>query len=102
VFILELLAGIIVVLAAAVVLAAVGSGLPPARPDAAEPALPSDRLLASADIPGLRFRTAVRGYRMEDVDAALAAIHAALWAAEQAAPAARRAPAGQTAPEAAE
>jgi DivIVA domain-containing protein len=85
VFVLEVVVGVIAVLGVAVLLAAVGSGLPPAPPDTRGPALPSDRLLTSADIAGLRLRTAVRGYRMEDVDAVMGAVHASLWAAEQAA-----------------
>lgn len=53
-----------------------------------DPALsPTDRPLAeplpsgpwrSADVEGLRFRVGLRGYRMEDVDAALAALAAEL------------------------
>jgi DivIVA domain-containing protein len=85
VFVLEVVVGVVVVLGVAVLLAAVGGGLPAAPPDTAGPMFPSDRLLTSADIAGLRLRTAVRGYRMEDVDAVLGAVHASLWAAEQAA-----------------
>jgi DivIVA domain-containing protein len=82
VFVVEVVLGVIAVLAVALLLAAVGAGLPPARPDSDDPALPTDRLLTSQDVATLRFRTAVRGYRMEDVDAAMAAVHAALWVAE--------------------
>jgi DivIVA domain-containing protein len=85
VFVLEVVVGAIVVLGVAVLLAAAGSGLPAAPPDSPGPALPSDRLLSSTDIAGLRLRTALRGYRMEDVDAVLSAVHASLWAAEHAA-----------------
>ena len=81
-FVVEVVLGVIAVLALAVLLAAVGGGLPPSRADTDDLALPADRLLTSDDIATLRFRTAVRGYRMEDVDAAMAAVHAALWAAE--------------------
>ena len=84
-FILEVTLGGFAVLALALLLAAVGGGLPPARPDTNDPVLPTGRLLTSDDIATLRFRTAVRGYRMEDVDAAMAAVHAALWSAERAA-----------------
>jgi len=103
VFVVEVVLGAIAVLAAALMLSAVGGGLPPARPDTNDPALPTDRLLTSDDIATLRFRTTVRGYRMEDVDAAMAAVHAALWSAERSAeqPAAG-APAAETASEAAE
>jgi DivIVA domain-containing protein len=83
VFIVEVVLGVIAVLAAAFLLAAVGGGLPPARPDTNDPGLPTDRLLTSEDIATLRFRTAIRGYRMEDVDAAMAAVHASLWSTER-------------------
>jgi DivIVA domain-containing protein len=89
VFVVEVVVGVIVVLGVAVLLAAVGSGLPAAPPDSRGPVLPVDRLLTSADIGGLRLRTAVRGYRMEDVDAVMSAVHASLWAAEQAVAAAQ-------------
>jgi DivIVA domain-containing protein len=82
-FIVEVVLGVIVVLTVALLLAAAGGGLPSARPDTNDPVLPADRLLTSADIPSLRLRTAVRGYRMEDVDAVMGAVHASLWAAEQ-------------------
>ena len=81
-FVVEVVLGVIAVIVVALVLAAVGGGLPPVRPDTDEPVLPEDRLMTSDDIATMRFRTAVRGYRMEDVDAAMAALHAALWAAE--------------------
>ncbi|MDQ1698410.1 MAG: hypothetical protein QOG34_273 [Frankiaceae bacterium] len=82
-FVVEVVLGVLAVLAVALLLAAVDTGLPPAHPDTNDPVLPSDRLLTSSDVATLRFRTAIRGYRMEDVDAAMAAMHAALWAAEQ-------------------
>ena len=82
-FFVEVVLGVIVVLALALLLSMAGGGLPPAHPDTDDPPLPTDRLLTSADFATLRFRTAVHGYRMEDVDAAMAAAHAALWAAEQ-------------------
>jgi DivIVA domain-containing protein len=83
VFVVEVVLGVIAVLVLAVLLASVGGGLPPSPPDTDDPPLPADRLMTSEDIATLRFRTAARGYRMEDVDAAMAAVHAALWAAEQ-------------------
>lgn len=83
-FYVEVFLGVIVVLVLALLLAAVGGGgLPPAPPDTDDPPLPTDRLLTSADLATLRFRTAALGYRTEDVDAAMAAVHAALWAGEQ-------------------
>jgi DivIVA domain-containing protein len=88
VFVLEVLLGVVVVLGVALLLASVGGGLPAAEPDAADPALPTDRVLTSDDIPRLRFRLALRGYRMEDVDSALDAVHRSLAEAEQRAAAA--------------
>lgn len=82
-FFVEVVFGVIAVLALALLLAAVGGGLPSAPPDTDDPALPPHRLLTSADFATMRFRTAVYGYRMEDVDAAMAALHAALVATEQ-------------------
>jgi DivIVA domain-containing protein len=41
-----------------------------------------DRVLTADDIGGLRFRTGLRGYRMEDVDAALERIAASMRTAE--------------------
>jgi DivIVA domain-containing protein len=49
--------------------------------DAPDPGLP-DRPLRSDDVPGLRFRTGLRGYRMSDVDTAMERLQAALRAAE--------------------
>jgi len=51
--------------------------------DAADRGLPNDRLLRSDDIPRLRLRVGLRGYRMSDVDAALDAAQRALAAAEE-------------------
>jgi DivIVA domain-containing protein len=42
-----------------------------------------DRPLTADDIAGLRFRTGLRGYRMEDVDAALDRLAEALRAAQR-------------------
>jgi DivIVA domain-containing protein len=46
-------------------------GLGPAEPDGRAVPLPAGRPLAEADIAALRFDTALRGYRMAQVDAAL-------------------------------
>ena len=46
-------------------------GLAPAEPDGRAVPLPAGRPLAEADIAALRFDTALRGYRMAQVDAAL-------------------------------
>ena len=88
-FVIEVVLGVIVVLVAAVALAAVGGGgLTPAGPDTDEPVVPTDRPLTSDDLARVRFRTAVRGYRMEDVDAAMASVYATLRSAEAGAEAA--------------
>ncbi|MFF8030167.1 MULTISPECIES: DivIVA domain-containing protein [unclassified Streptomyces] len=63
------------VVVAAVTLAVVGGGdngpLPEAAPEHLWDALPPDRPVSRADVDGLRFPLAVRGYRMADVDDAL-------------------------------
>jgi DivIVA domain-containing protein len=41
-----------------------------------------DRMLTPDDVGNLRFRTGLRGYRMEDVDAALAKIAEAMRTAQ--------------------
>src|SRR2546429_1148083 len=46
-------------------------GLQPAEPDGRATPLPAARPLTEADLGGLRFDTAPRGYRMAQVDAAL-------------------------------
>jgi DivIVA domain-containing protein len=47
------------------------SGLTPVEPDGKAVPLPSDRPLAEDDILGTKFDTALRGYRMSQVDQAL-------------------------------
>jgi DivIVA domain-containing protein len=47
-------------------------GLAAAPPDGAWSPLPEGRALTGVDVRGLRFDTAVRGYRMAQVDSALA------------------------------
>ncbi|MFF5154919.1 DivIVA domain-containing protein [Streptomyces sp. NPDC000348] len=70
------------VVVAAVTLAVVGGGdsapLPEAAPEHLRDALPPDRPLSRADVDGLRFPLAVRGYRMADVDDALGRLGAEL------------------------
>lgn len=46
-------------------------GLAPAEPDGRSRPLPTDRPLSETDMEAVRFDTAVRGYRMEQVDRAL-------------------------------
>ncbi|HWB66363.1 MAG TPA: DivIVA domain-containing protein [Mycobacteriales bacterium] len=48
-----------------------GGGLEPESVDHADLGLPDDGPLDADDVPRLRFRIGWRGYRMEDVDAAL-------------------------------
>src|SRR5690348_4172480 len=83
--VLEVIGGVVVLVGLAVLLAGRSDPFPDEPVDRADPGLPGDRPLRSSDIPRLRFRVALRGYRMEDVDAALEAARAALQAAEQAA-----------------
>jgi DivIVA domain-containing protein len=78
---------VIVALVGAVVVVAVGRGAPMSevyddRPDAT---VPAGRPLTSDDLRDVRFSTAVRGYRMDEVDALLARVRADLIARESAA-----------------
>ncbi|GAA3156545.1 DivIVA domain-containing protein [Streptomyces virens] len=70
------------VVVAAVTLAVVGGGdrgpLPEAAPEHLWDSLPPDRPVGRADVDGLRFPLAVRGYRMADVDDALGRLGAEL------------------------
>ncbi|MEZ3177674.1 DivIVA domain-containing protein [Streptomyces pimonensis] len=70
------------VVVAAVTLAVVGGGdngpLPEAVPERLRDTLPPDRPVNRADVDGLRFPLAVRGYRMADVDDALGRLGAEL------------------------
>jgi DivIVA domain-containing protein len=68
--ILLVLLGVAILVAVALVLAFNEDGLQDDPPDYGDLGLP-DRLLDADDIPRLRFRIGLRGYRMEDVDAAL-------------------------------
>lgn len=71
------LVGIALLLGVALVLSMYDGGLSEVTIDHGDLGLP-DRPLTVADLPGLRFRTGVRGYRMEDVDAAIARLGEAL------------------------
>ncbi|MFI2430789.1 DivIVA domain-containing protein [Streptomyces sp. NPDC018693] len=71
------------VVVAAVTLAVVGGGegtgpLPEAAPQRLHDPLPYDRPVSRADVDALRFPLAARGYRMADVDDALARLAAEL------------------------
>lgn len=72
----------LVVVVAAVTLAVVGGGgsgaLPEATPERFTDPLPPDRPLRRADVDALRFPMTARGYRMADVDDALARLGAEL------------------------
>ncbi len=57
-----------------VVVAAVarGEAMQPVDPDRRDVRVPADRPLSAGDLERVRFTTALRGYRMEEVDALLA------------------------------
>jgi DivIVA domain-containing protein len=55
----------------AVLISGSDPGLAPVEPEGRAVPLPVDRPLAENDLAGIRFDTAVRGYRMAQVDAAL-------------------------------
>jgi DivIVA domain-containing protein len=76
------LVGVVLLVAFALFLAFHDDGLPEDGVDHADLGLP-DRALTAEDIPTLRFRTGFRGYRMEDVDAALDRLTESLRAAEE-------------------
>jgi DivIVA domain-containing protein len=71
------LIGVAVLIGLAVVLALTDSPMSTEPVDRTDPGLP-DRALTAADIPGLRFRVGLRGYRMDEVDAALERIQQSL------------------------
>ena len=75
---------LIVALTGAVVAVAVGRGgtLSEVYDDRPDAALPSGRALTSDDLRDVRFSTAVRGYRMDEVDAFIDRVRADLIARE--------------------
>jgi DivIVA domain-containing protein len=73
VFVLMVLGGLALVVAIAFGLAATGGALGDEPTDTDVPHLP-ERPLTAADVPRLRFRRALLGYRQDDVDAALLAL----------------------------
>jgi DivIVA domain-containing protein len=92
VLVVEIVLAAGVLLAVALVAAGRGGSMSEAQVDARDSGLPRDRLLTSDDVPRLRFRLAMRGYRMSDVDTAIDRLHDSLAAAERrAAEAAHRA-----------
>jgi DivIVA domain-containing protein len=60
---------VLVLGAVAVVASGRGASLGPAYDDRADVRLPADRPVTGNDLRGLRFNTAVRGYRASEVDA---------------------------------
>ena len=78
----EVLGGLVVLLALAFVLSRDSATIDDEPVDSVDGGVPTDRLLRSDDIPRLRFRVGLRGYRMSDVDAALAAVQASMSASE--------------------
>ncbi|HVW81162.1 MAG TPA: DivIVA domain-containing protein [Mycobacteriales bacterium] len=83
--ILAVAVGVAVLIGIALLLAVTDQPMsdePVDRLDSGLPDSAADGLLRAADIPRLRFRVGLRGYRMDDVDAALARIQAALARAE--------------------
>lgn len=85
------LVALLIVVGGALVLMIPSDGLSEEPVDHVDLGLP-DRPLRADDIARLRFRTGLRGYRMEDVDAALDRIAEALRAAQRAPDAAQRSP----------
>jgi DivIVA domain-containing protein len=79
----EVLGGVAVLLVLAFVLSRDVEVLDDEPEDSVDSGLPDGRVLRSDDIPRLRFRVGLRGYRMADVDAALDAVQRALAAAEE-------------------
>lgn len=64
---LAVVVGVVVVLAVAR-----GEAMQPVEPDRRDVRVPADRPLVARDLEQIRFTTALRGYRMEEVDALLA------------------------------
>jgi DivIVA domain-containing protein len=70
VVVVAILVGIAILAGFAVALSLLDGGLEEEPVDHPDLGLP-ERPLTAADVPGLRFRVGWRGYRMDDVDAAL-------------------------------
>jgi DivIVA domain-containing protein len=75
------LVGVVVLAGVALLLSLTDRGLSEETADHRDLGVP-DRVLTADDIKNLRFRTGARGYRMQDVDAALEKITEALRATE--------------------
>ena len=81
--VIVIVVGALVLIGIAVSLSLVGDTLEPEPVDGPDLGLPDNRPLTAADVPALRFRTGLRGYRMADVDAAIASLGEALASAEE-------------------
>ena len=84
VLLLEVLAVLAIVFGVAVVLTGRAEGLSDEAPDRAATGIPRDRAMTAADVVGLRFALAFRGYRMDEVDDALDRLSAELAARDDA------------------
>jgi hypothetical protein len=88
VFVLEVIVAAAVLVGVAFVVSRDMAGLDDPGTDAKDLGLPADRPLRSDDLPHLRFRAVsglrggLRGYRFDDVDAAMSRIEESLRAAE--------------------
>jgi DivIVA domain-containing protein len=69
---------VLVMGAVAVVASGRGGSLGPAYDDRADVRLPADRPVTGEDLRGLRFNTALRGYRASEVDALIEVLAAQL------------------------
>ncbi len=76
---LAVVVGVVVVLATAR-----GEAMQPVEPDRRDVMVPADRPLNARDLAGIRFTTALRGYRMEELDALIARLQLQLPDAEAA------------------
>jgi DivIVA domain-containing protein len=79
----EVIVAVLVLAGGAAALVGWGDRMSLPGPDLPDDGLPSDRPLRSDDVERLRFRVALRGYRMSDVDRALDRLQAALRGLEQ-------------------
>jgi DivIVA domain-containing protein len=84
ILLLEVLAVLAVVFGVAVVLTGRSEGLSVESRDFADTGIPRDRAMTPADVVGLRFALAFRGYRMSEVDDALDRLAAELAARDEA------------------
>ena len=78
-----ILVAVLVVGAVAVVATGRGDVMSDPRPDRPDIGLPDHRPVSAADVAGLRFSMALRGYRMSEVDAALQRVGVAMAELEQ-------------------